>query len=140
MLYPDQKDSNNEFTRLCWSSYSVNSLPFFVRFLCDLTRCTSCHESATVFKRKLESLQSLVLKGRTQSTAHDVHLSANNVHSPGLQGIQNDAREILLSSIRTDRDTITAHELEKLGHKLDEVLSGDSYTEVIHSFPELLVT
>ena len=137
MLYPDQKDSNNEFTRLCWSSYSVNSLPFFVRFLCDLTRCTSCHESAMVFKRRLESLQSLVLKGKTQSTAHDVHLLANNVHSPGLQEIQNDAREILLSSIGTDRDTITAHELEKLGHKLDEVLSGDSYTEVNHSLPEL---
>lgn len=137
MLYPDQRDSNNEFSRLCWSPSGVNSLPYFVRFLCDLTRCTSCHESAMVFKRTLESLQSLVLKGRTQATVHDVHLSDNNVHSTSLQEIQKDAREILLSSIGTDRDSITAHELEKLGHKLDEVLSGDSYTEVNHSLPEL---
>jgi hypothetical protein len=136
ILYPDQEDSNNEFTRLCWSPYAMNSLPFFVRFLCDLTKCTSCHESAMVFKRKLESLQSLVLKGRTQSTAQDLHLSVKHVHATGLRQIQNDARKILVRSIGTDRDNITAHELEKLGHRLDGVLSGESYTEVNHLSPE----
>ena len=63
MVYPNINVVNQDFGRLCWSPFAENTLPLFVRFLCDLTRCTCCHESAMIFKQKLESLQMLVLEG-----------------------------------------------------------------------------